>query len=691
MASDQAIATIGVPTQTEIMIASKHLICLLLATVSVVGTSANGQDASKYTKRPLKAALCTTPPVIDGDLSDPAWQTASKATIFVDRTTSEAALEQTIALICFDSKYIYVAFDCHDSQPDAVSARETIRDSKYAGLQNGDSPNKEDNVTFSIDPNFTKKTGDLSVFSVNALGTPSASIAGGRGNKLEWKGQWISAAKRTPTGYSVEMRIPWEMLNYPSTSKPVEIGINFHRYQYRTKLESLWSNVTTHSFTDLEGVWQEVQVPQAKFKPKVSILPYFLGGISDSSLTGKVGADARMTVTPNLTAVATLNPDFGTVEGAVESISFSRSERFVPDRRPFFLEGENYFAPGTRFNDVGAYFYSDRIKTFDVGTKLYGKINPSDSIGFLSTATFGGRVDSVIRYKHDLSETSDVGCFFGQKSDVGDHNAVGLIDQHARFGPYAVESQFAKSWGDAPGGGAVVLSGFYQKGNNTSMLQYHSISSLFRPSDGYIPYFGYHGFLGFTDYNGTYKTGQFNTYDYGVYGVESDHQDGSRYKRGISSFANFVTKSDWLYSLQQDYNAEGGTIDSTVNLQATMGQSNRFRKFGLSLVSGRFQSQPATFIAPTASIRLFKKVDIAYSGSLFHFQGSTQQHILTTSFDLTPTRSFGGRLVAQDAKTNWYAYFRESGGKGTNIYVILGDPNAQKFKRTLQVKFVFSI
>ena len=231
--------------------------------------------------------------------------------------------DQSTAYVLYDEKYIYIAYHCIDNQPDKVEARETIRDSKYS-VGNDQNPNREDNVTIVLDPYYTKKPHDMSVFSVNALGTPSAKIAGGRGGKLEWKGGWDSAAKRTSDGYAVEIRIPWAILNYPNAKKPVDMGIDFYRYQFRNKLESIWSNVGQHSFTDLEGIWTGVTVPQTRFHPKLSVLPYMLPGVDENGPTFRAGVDTRLTITPDLTGVGSLNPDFNTIEGAVEGIGISR-------------------------------------------------------------------------------------------------------------------------------------------------------------------------------------------------------------------------------------------------------------------------------------------------------------------------------------------------------------------------------
>jgi len=637
----------------------------------------------------MPANVCAVPPKIDGDLADEAWKTAGRAEEFLDRANGTVAVEQSVAYITYDKQYIYVAYECLDSEPDKVDARETIRDSKYA--TRSDNPNQEDNVTFAIDPYFSKKPEDVSVFSVNALGTPSAQIAGGRGGKLEWKGNWDAAAKKTERGWSVEMRIPWSILNYPTSGKPTSMGVNFFRYQYRTRTETVWSNVTDRGFTELEGVWTDVLPPNTGFRPKVSLLPYVLPGIKDGEFTFRSGVDARVTLTPDLTAVGSLNPDFNTIEGAVESIQFSRAERFIQEKRPFFLEGQNFLSPGTRFNDIGAFFYSRRVPTFDLGTKIYGKITPVDSVGFLNTVTFGDRTDTAFRYKRDLSPTSDVGMFIGQRQLGNDHNTVVMVDQHARFGKVGFESQFAKTFGDNAGGGAVVLSANYQDRRNISVFQYHTVSEDFLIADGFIPYTNYNGWFGYTDFFGPWRKGPWSSYDYGFYGIAWDHQNGDRYQRGFGTFGTLTSRSDWRFSVSQDYAVIDGTVDSTYMLSATMGATNRFRKVGLGVVVGMLASEPSTYLNPIASVRLFKHLDLSYNGALLNFQGTARQHVLTAGYEFSPTRSMGGRLVALDADTNWYLFYRSAGGRGTDFYLIYGDPNTRTFSRKFQIKLVFAI
>src|SRR5207237_413502 len=93
---------------------------------------AHAENASRsYVRRSLAGVKTTTPPTIDGDLSDTAWKTAPKVETFLDQQTGAIATDQTVAYILYDDKYIYVAFACKDSQPDKITARETIRDYRY--------------------------------------------------------------------------------------------------------------------------------------------------------------------------------------------------------------------------------------------------------------------------------------------------------------------------------------------------------------------------------------------------------------------------------------------------------------------------------------------------------------------------------------------------------------------------------
>jgi hypothetical protein len=64
---------------------------------------------------------------------------------------------------------------------------------------------------------------------------------------------------------------------------------------------------------------------------------------------------------------------------------------------------------------------------------------------------------------------------------------------------------------------------------------------------------------------------------------------------------------------------------------------------------------------------------------------------MTLNYEISPTRSFGGRVVVQNADTNVYLFYRNSGGRGTEYYFLFGNPDALRTQTSLQVKVVFAL
>jgi hypothetical protein len=66
------------------------------------------------------------------------------------------------------------------------------------------------------------------------------------------------------------------------------------------------------------------------------------------------------------------------------------------------------------------------------------------------------------------------------------------------------------------------------------------------------------------------------------------------------------------------------------------------------------------------------------------------QAVFTTSYDLTPEKSVAARVVTGDNGTNIYAAYRQVVRRGTDAYIIIGDPDPSEtgFVRRVTVKVV---
>ena len=645
--------------------------------------AASPQLPINYSNRKIAAVKTTTPPTIDGDLSDACWATAPTAETFTDGQNGNLVADGTTAQILYDEKFLYVSFKCKDSQSDKIVARETVRDTQYQG--NG---TDDDNVEVSFDAFNTRKFEALSRFSLNALGTRSALLAGGRANKVEWQGDWDGAVKRTTEGWTAEMRIPWKILNYPSSKKPLNIGLNFGRFQNRTRIFSQWSNLTASGFLEREGEWTGVEAPKTAFRPHTSLLPYVLFGNKGGTPTFNSGVDARITLTPQLTGIASLNPDFATVENALTSIQFSRRERIADETRPFFLEGGNNFRVAN-INIIGNYFLSQRIGRFDVGTKLYGNVTSKDRLGLLQTIEFGKRNDFALNWNHSQSDTSSIDFFVSQKSANDDNNTVGVVNEQFRRGKLDISGQVALSSGRNAGGDAKQFSILYQDKLNLSAIAYQEVSPLFRAADGFVSFTDNRGALLVENWGAEWRKGFWRGFFVNAEASHSWHYDGKPFQRGGDVSLNLQTRKDVSLNFGANYNRFDEQTDATFSAGFTVGSSNRFRQWGADVSWGKLGDRPSFFVGPHFSYRVFRKLDIGFNGSVQSLDGVTHQQQLTFNYELSPTRSLGGRVVFQNGATNAYAFYRNSGGKGVNLFVIFGDPNAQKSVLKLQVKAVY--
>jgi len=640
-----------------------------------------------YTRRPIKAVRASTPPVMDGVLTDDVWRTAARADTFVDQQSGVPVADQTTAYIAYDDAAIYVAFDCKDPQPERISARETVRDLAYGGATD---PRSEDGVEFSLDPFSQHRSGDRNRFYVNAIGTRSSQVAGGRGAKREWSGEWDARTARAADGWTVEMRIPWAILNYPSSKEAVTMGVNFARAQSRTRIVSTWSHIGPQEFYDQDGQWAEVKPPAGAFRPSVSVLPYVLAGAGDSGQSVRSGVNARWSITPELTAVGTANPDFGTVERAVEGIQFSRGERFVPERRPFFQEGARYFDSGS-VQVLGLYYYTTRIPTFDLGANVYGKTSGRDTVALVHTVDIGNRSDTAARFGRQLTPTSGASLTVLNRSAPGDDNTVALAHHEVRWGKLLMDQKLAFTQGDAAGGGAQELALVYFDKVFTWAVGGGSISPIFRDANGLFQFTGYKGGVVQGIYNAEWRKGWWRNGTAAITPIYFVHTDGRPFQRGVQSVFSLETRSDWRIGLQAVHMAFDDQTDSTVNLSLTCGASSRVRSWGLSVETGRQGGSPSTFIQPFCRFRILRKLDVTYSGSILNLAGVTQQHIGTLNYEIAPSRSVGGRVVAWGSSTNWYLQYHNSGEKGAETYFIIGDPNAPRFVSQAIVKMVFAM
>ena len=107
--------------------------------------------------------------------------------------------------------------------------------------------------------------------------------------------------------------------------------------------------------------------------------------------------DAFMKITPSMTAVLTLNPDFAGTTADSRQVNLTRFDLFFPEQRAFFLQDSDIFEFGRIENESGRPFFSRRIGLDNEGEalRLQGGLKATGRVGNWNLGVLGVRQDST--------------------------------------------------------------------------------------------------------------------------------------------------------------------------------------------------------------------------------------------------------------------------------------------------------
>jgi hypothetical protein len=419
-------------------------------------------------------------PIIDGVIGPDEWHAAARFTL--DHQTQPGdnvpPSQPTEVRLSYSDTHLYVAFIATDS-PDGVRARVTRRDD-IAG---------DDQVTLYLDTYNDRRRAfvfGFNPFGIQSDGMYTEGVTSGRnfdGNiDRTWDGQLESKGQLTATGFVVEVAIPFTTLRYPRGERPwglhVErwIARDAERVSWRPISRSIASLLT--QMGTLSGVTPKSSGPSYELIPTAVTSAVENAAVTDGErrLTARdgqfdAGLTGAWTITPNLTASGTVNPDYSQIESDVPQIDVN--QRFplrYAEKRPFFYEGAQFFRSPGAMN----FFESRQIVDPNWGTKLTGKIG-RNTVGVLAsgdaapgervppTAPGAGDQSAVLitRYQRDILQNSTIGGFVTDYRFAGERNSVVAVDGQIRKALNTVGFQASRSWSDNPAKGETSGFGTY--------------------------------------------------------------------------------------------------------------------------------------------------------------------------------------------------------------------------------------
>src|SRR6266540_1325521 len=283
---------------------------------------------------------------LDGRLAEPFYEHVEPVSDFVQQEPFEGkpATEKTEVWIFFDEKNFYVAARCWESDSSKRVTSDMRRDSQ--NLYNND------HFSVLVDTFLERRSGYA--FMANSQGGIQDTLVTNEQPNPNWNTIWEVRTGTFEHGWTIEYRIPFRSLRYRANAHVW--GINFRRMvQWKSEISFLTPIPAAYGRRALMMVSYAGSVGSLDMPGNginLDIKPYALASnVTDRAATPvrdhkgdfDAGADVKWTMTQQLVADLTYNTDFAQVEDDEQQVNLTRFSLFFPEKREFFLEGQEVF------------------------------------------------------------------------------------------------------------------------------------------------------------------------------------------------------------------------------------------------------------------------------------------------------------------------------------------------------------
>lgn len=496
--------------------------CFVLFFRAVAAAQAQAPITSAQPRETFTARPATSSITIDGDLQEQAWKDAVNIPVAYEWSPGDniPAPVRTDCLVTYDANNLYVAFHAYDPRPDEIRAHLMDRDDTDTLIQ-------DDHLGLMIDTFDDERRAYQ--FRVNALGVQADAVFSEQDGieDFSWDMIWKSVGQVTSDGYVVEIALPLKQLRFPSGAQVQTWGFEAFRSwprNVRHRLSSQRRDRNTGCLlcqeNKLTGLQDLSQGRNLEFDPTATFSRTERADLppdssqSATETTNDLGLTGRWSITPSMTFNATLNPDFSQVEADVAQLDVNqRFALFYPEKRPFFLEGIDFFSTPVQavFTRTVADPYFGTKLTGKQGSNAVGVFVTRDRINNLlfpanqgsSSTTLDADVTTTVgRYRRDVGRGSTIGALYAGREGDGYHNRqvgadafwrasqsdslrVQLIRSDTEY-PISTAAEFGQPDGSF-GGNAAHVDYVHQSRRWIVDSFFESYDAGFRSDTGFVP------------------------------------------------------------------------------------------------------------------------------------------------------------------------------------------------------------
>ena len=325
------------------------------APTKVANTRSSVEDIAVHNFKQLTLATSENPDVnritlrrfdevdirIDGRVEENEWRQvqAYDQMLVIEPDTLEEPGFSTVTRMLFTSDGLYVS-----------AVMEQPKETLVARLSGRDEFVNRDMYGITLDTSGNGLYGYW--FAVNLGGSVmDGKVAPERNFSSQWDGPWESSTAETETGWSMEMFLPWSMMTMPKEAENREMGFWVNRQVAHINERYSWPALPFGSARFMSAL-NKLELPNVRPKDQWAVFPYVSSTYDNiaEQQQHSSGIDIFWRPASDIQLTATLSPDFGAVESDDVVVNLSAFETYFPEKRLFFLEGNEVFVTSPRGN-----------------------------------------------------------------------------------------------------------------------------------------------------------------------------------------------------------------------------------------------------------------------------------------------------------------------------------------------------
>ena len=295
----------------------------------------------------LRTTRIATPIQLDGRLDEAIYSTVKPAAGFIQQEPHEGspATDETDVWVFFDDQNVYVSARMHETDPSQRVTSDMRRDSN--NLYNND------HIAVMFDT-FDDRRNAFG-FSSNAQGGMFDWQVTNEQPSNNWNGLWDVRTADFPGGWTAEFVVPFRSMRFREGA--TQWGINFRRMvRWRNELTFLsqvpisWGR---RGLSKVSSVGTLVGLESPAHLRNLDVKPYALASSTTNARANpalhnkgnaEFGVDAKWGITQSIVTDLTYNTDFAQVEDDEAQVNLTRFSVLFPEKRDFFLEGQDVFS-----------------------------------------------------------------------------------------------------------------------------------------------------------------------------------------------------------------------------------------------------------------------------------------------------------------------------------------------------------